>query len=138
MGYPPTTVTSALDLRLMGPDSETLSVPASLRYVPSDPYAVHVTFHAGGDETIEWVFARDLLGAGLHERTGGGDVTVWPVGRGRTRALCIELSSPSGRAVFEASLAGIVDFVSRSYDAVPPGRETEQLDLDGTITRLLG
>jgi hypothetical protein len=121
----------------MGPDSETLSVPASLRYVPSDPYAVHVTFHAGGDETIEWVFARDLLGAGLHQRTGDGDVAVWPVGRSQADTVCIELSSPSGRAVFEASLDDIVDFVSRSYDAVPPGQEGQQLDLDGTVARLL-
>lgn len=135
--FSPATVTSSLDLRLVMPGSEAVPVPAALRYDSSDPYAVHVTFHTGVGEEVEWVFARELLSSGLHHRTGDGDVTVWPSGSRRSRTLCIGLTSPSGSAVFEAPAEAILDFLTRSYGAVPPGAESAYVDVDNTLTRLL-
>ncbi len=45
----PTTVEVETSLRLVAPDATALPVRASLRYDPSDPYAVHVLFHAETD-----------------------------------------------------------------------------------------
>ena len=47
-------------------------------YSGSDPYAVRMAFHVGTDEPVEWIFARDLLAAGIESRQGEGDVQVWP------------------------------------------------------------
>ena len=47
-------------------------------YSGSDPYAVRMAFHVGTDEPVEWIFARDLLAAGIESRQGEGDVHVWP------------------------------------------------------------
>ena len=76
-----TTVSCELHLRLVVSSESSLPVPAGLRYDTADPYAVHATFHTGAEETVEWVFARDLLAEGLHRPTGTGDVRVWPVAR---------------------------------------------------------
>ncbi len=56
-----TTVSCELHLRLVVSSESSLPVPAGLRYDTADPYAVHATFHTGAEETVEWVFARDLL-----------------------------------------------------------------------------
>ena len=69
-----TTVSCELHLRLVVSSESSLPVPAGLRYDTADPYAVHATFHTGAEETVEWVFARDLLAEGLHRPTGTGDV----------------------------------------------------------------
>lgn len=55
-----TTVSCELHLRLVVSSESSLPVPAGLRYDTADPYAVHATFHTGAEETVEWVFARDL------------------------------------------------------------------------------
>ena len=47
-------------------------------YSGKDPYAVRMAFHVGTDEPVEWIFARDLLAAGIESRQGEGDVQVWP------------------------------------------------------------
>src|ERR671933_682397 len=78
-----TTVSCELHLRLVVSSESSLPVPAGLRYDTADPYAVHATFHTGAEETVEWVFARDLLAEGLHRPTGTGP----PPLRSRSGAL---------------------------------------------------
>ncbi len=56
MSTRPGTVTAQIELRLVVPGSASLPVLADLRYEVSDPYAVHVAFHTGGSETVEWTF----------------------------------------------------------------------------------
>src|ERR671920_481267 len=73
----PSTVVHEVDLRLVAPGDEGLRLTATLRYQPSDPYAVEATFRAG-DEAISWVLGRDLLGEGLARVSGEGDVGVGP------------------------------------------------------------
>ena len=137
----PTTVCSELQLQLVVPGTSSLPVRAELRYEPMDPYAVTVVFHvgsgAGGDDVVEWTFARQLLGDGVCTAAGEGDVQVWPSSSGGDAVVCLSLSSPSGRALFEVPLRALADFLARTYDAVPTGTETDHVDVDGELSLLL-
>lgn len=135
----PTTVEVETSLRLVAPDATALPVRANLRYDPADPYAVHVLFHAesAGGEAVGWSFARELLVAGLDEPAGIGDVRVWPWATPRGDFVALALSSPDGNALFEVPRNVLVRFLRRTYVVVPRGRETDQLDVEATVTRLL-
>ena len=87
---------------------------------------------------MQWVFARDLLQAGTEHPTGDGDVTCWPATISGERVICIALRSPSGQALLEAPASDIHEFLQRSYEVVPTGKEAEFLDIDGLIRDLLG
>jgi hypothetical protein len=138
MGAPVTTVTAELGLRLVLPDSPSLPVLATLRYVAADPYAISVKFHTGADGgAVEWSFARQLLTDGATHPVGDGDVRVWPTHREDRALICLSLSSPSGSALFETSLSEVVEFLSRSYAAVPTGCESEFVDVDAELALLL-
>ncbi|MFZ5852480.1 MAG: SsgA family sporulation/cell division regulator [Actinomycetota bacterium] len=128
-------VSAAIDVRLVVSGEHRLAVPVDLRYDPSDPYAVHATFHAG-DNAVEWVFARSLLADGMYRPSGEGDVRVWPGGLGG-QAVLIALTSPDGAALVEAPRAALAAFVARTYAVVPGGTEGSHLDLDRAIGRLL-
>ena len=106
-----TTVSCELHLRLVVSSESSLPVPAGLRYDTADPYAVHATFHTGAEETVEWVFARDLLAEGLHRPTGTGDVRVWPSRSHGQGVVCIALSSPEGEALLEAPARALESFL---------------------------
>ena len=75
----------------------------SLRYAPSDPYAVSVVFPAGPSATsVTWTFDRDLLRVGVHRRTGLGDVQIWPAADDALTGgavTYVELTAPGGRAL---------------------------------------
>jgi hypothetical protein len=49
----------------------------------------------------------------------------------------LSLSSPSGRALFEVPLAELVEFLSRTYNAVPTGSESDYVDVDAELALLL-
>jgi len=114
-----TTVSCELHLRLVVSSESSLPVPAGLRYDTADPYAVHATFHTGAEETVEWVFARDLLAEGLHRPTGTGDVRVWPSRSHGQGVVCIALSSPEGEALLEAPARALESFLKRTDASVP-------------------
>ena len=73
-----TTISAELGLKLVVPQQTIVPLVASMYYSGSDPYAVRMAFHVGTDEPVEWIFARDLLAAGIEARQGEGDVQVWP------------------------------------------------------------
>jgi hypothetical protein len=139
----PATVTSELELRLVVPGGAPLPVVAGIRYDPTDPYAVHVGFHTGpspdapDDEVVEWTFARQLLTDGVTRDVGEGDVQVWPSQTSGRPVVCLALSSPSGRALFEVPLGALVEFLTRTYAAVPTGSESNHVDLDAELALLL-
>jgi hypothetical protein len=137
----PAQVVSELALRLVVPDRATLPVAASLRFVTSDPYAVHVTFRTGrhsDDPNVVWTFARQLLADGLTGPAGMGDVRVWPITERRGRVVALALCSPSGEALFEVPRDALSDFLQRTYAEVPPGYEDRHFDIDAEIAVLLG
>src|SRR5436190_23559321 len=115
-----TTISAELGLKLVVPQQTIVPLVASMYYSGSDPYAVRMVFHAGTDEPVEWIFARDLLAAGLGKPSGLGDVRAWPSPSGAgdgEPVLNIVLSSPFGRAHFETRLTAVAEFLHRTYDA---------------------
>jgi hypothetical protein len=141
------TVSAELGLRLVVPPQIVVPLVASLSYSSEDPYAIRVAFQVGADESVEWVFARDLLSRGLEGRTGLGDVRVWPAdvqedpdtgARRRARGvLNIELSSPFGQARFEAPVRDVANFLDRTYRVVPAGRESSFVDVEAELAAIL-
>jgi Streptomyces sporulation and cell division protein, SsgA len=145
-----TTISAELGLRLVVPQQTIVPLVASLYYSGSDPYAVRMAFHVGTDEPVEWIFARDLLAAGIESRQGEGDVQVWPspmscaeagdpdgIGETGGKILNIELSSPFGQAHFEAPAQAMSAFLKRTYQIVPPGRESGYIDIETELNDLL-
>ncbi len=49
----------------------------------------------------------------------------------------IVLSSPFGRAHFEAPMAATAEFLRRTYDAIPAGREGDFFDVGRELDSLL-
>jgi hypothetical protein len=133
----PQFVTAELGLRLVVPDGSPVPVTAGIRYDAADPYAVSVTFFTGAAEPVRWTFARQLLTDGVERSVGEGDVRVWPAQTDNNPVVYVALSSPSGRALFEATLGDVVDFLSRTYLAVPTGSESDFVDVAAELSVLL-
>ncbi|HEY3735655.1 MAG TPA: SsgA family sporulation/cell division regulator [Streptosporangiaceae bacterium] len=132
-----TTVSAELGLMLVVPQHATVPLVASLFYSGDDPYAVRMAFHVGTDEPVEWIFARDLLAAGMTETAGEGDVRVWPSDDNGQPVLNIVLSSPFGQAHFEAPQSAMQEFLGRTFEAIPAGHEGEYFDFGGELDSLL-
>jgi hypothetical protein len=146
-------ISAELGLGLVGPQHTIVPLTAGLYYTSRDPYAIQIAFHVGTDEPVEWTLARDLLEAALHSREGIGDVQAWPsvatgdpdagegdAGEGDaagTRILNIVMTSPFGRAQFEAPAATVASFLHRTYEIVPVGEESLFMDFDAELTELL-
>ena len=135
----PSSVSSELQLRLVVPGAAALPVRADVDYDVTDPYAVSVAFHTGasGGEVVSWTFARQLLSDGVSVPAGEGDVQVWPSSGDSGAVVCLSLSSPSGRALFEVPLGDLVEFLGRTYEAVPTGTESDHVDVDAELALLL-
>ncbi len=136
----PTSVSTQLQLRLVVPGAASLPVRAGLRYDVSDPYAVSVAFHTGGSsdgDSVEWTFARSLLTEGVTAPVGDGDVQVWPSSSAGAPVVCLSLSSPSGKALFEVPLPELAEFLGQTYAAVPTGSESDHVDVDAELALLL-
>ncbi|MEU5388258.1 SsgA family sporulation/cell division regulator [Kitasatospora cineracea] len=102
---------------------------------PADPYADLPTEPSPGPaDGVEWVFARQLLAAGLDLPSGEGDVHVRPALGTRT---VVELRSPEGVALLQFDRADLRRFLWHSYLAVPEGRELSHLDCDRALAELL-
>ena len=150
-----TTISAELGLKLVVPQQTIVPLVASMYYSGSDPYAVRMAFHVGTDEPVEWIFARDLLAAGIESRQGDGDVHVWPstasvaetgdldligtaeAGETQGKILNIELSSPFGQAHFEAPAEAMSAFLRRTYQIVPAGQESRHIDIETELNELL-
>lgn len=113
------------------------SIPATLHYDLSDPFAVRMTFPApatleGVD--VSWTFARELLTAGLSATRGEGDVRVRPYGWDRT---VLEFRAPEGTAVVHVRSDKIRTFLAATAELVPTGHEHLHLDLDHDLAQLM-
>jgi len=126
-----------LEVRLVLSPERCLPVPARLTYRASDPYAAHIDFHISSGVPVTWTFARELLIEGVFRACGEGDVRVWPAKVNGRDALCVALSSPDGDALLEMPSGAVSRWLERTLRAVPPGRESEALGLDGALAELL-
>ncbi|WP_059012416.1 SsgA family sporulation/cell division regulator [Streptomyces specialis] len=132
-----TIIERELDLHLVLSPGHSVPVPALLRYRSDDPFAVHVTFHLGSDAPVHWTFARDLLVEGVFRPSGQGDVLLWPARWDGRNVVWLSLRSPDGDALLRAPAAALSAWLEHTMRLVPPGTETERIDVDGELRELL-
>ncbi|GGZ75766.1 SsgA family sporulation/cell division regulator [Streptomyces subrutilus] len=126
-----------LELKLVVSPERSVAVPARLRYLTEDPYAVHITFHTGSSAPVNWTFARELLVEGVFRPCGHGDVRIWPTKIDNRAVLCLALSSPDGDALLEAPAPLVSAWLESTLRTVPPGTEAGRLGLDAALELLL-
>lgn len=129
----------SLDLRVECVDDHGMrhELDVVLGYHRNDPYAVTMTFATAEGELV-WTFGRDLLAHGVSVPTGQGDVHVAPaIGVNGRPTVQIELSSPDGHLVLEARGQDLRAFLAKCSSVVPAGAESDQIDVDDLIARLL-
>ncbi|MGW7365839.1 SsgA family sporulation/cell division regulator [Streptomyces sp. NPDC054841] len=114
-------------------------VPVNLCYSTEDPLAVSLAFRAspGGPSGtgVVWVFARDLLAAGIRTAAGAGDVRVLPSSWQETD---VELISPDGVCVVRFYTDELNGFLRRTYVLCPPGSEECGDSLERMLAGILG
>jgi sporulation and cell division protein SsgA len=131
-----TSVTCEIHLRLLVDADSAETVPTTLAYRPSDPYAVYLTVHTTSGP-VEWIFARELLHDGRHRPAGVGDLHVAPgTDENGLAHVSIELRTPDGDAILHADPEDISAFLADTFLAVPPGRESALLDIDAALAIL--
>ncbi|MEV0171589.1 SsgA family sporulation/cell division regulator [Streptomyces sp. NPDC050803] len=126
-----------VEARLVAAAPRMQSIPATLHYDRSDPFAVRMTFPAPATlEGVEvcWTFSRELLTEGLTESVGHGDVRVRPYGYDRT---VLEFHAPEGTAVVHVRTGEMRRFLDATSALVPVGLEHLQLDLDHDLAELM-
>ncbi|MFF4349952.1 SsgA family sporulation/cell division regulator [Streptomyces sp. NPDC001530] len=132
------TVACELPVRLVVSHELSLPLHMGLRYEAADPFAVRAAFSPVGDgPMVEWVFARDVLAQALTGHAGHGDVRMWPADGEGQRVLYIALNSPAGSALLEVPARGVEFFLRDTQSVVPPGTESDRLDLDSELAHLL-
>ncbi|WBP85013.1 SsgA family sporulation/cell division regulator [Kitasatospora cathayae] len=124
------------------PDSAAPDVPveAELRFDASLPYAACLAFPltacqcTGDAARVCWYFSRELLNEGRLGPAGSGDVKVRP---GSAGEVLITLRGPDGGALVSAPEDLVTAFLSDSFALVPAGSESDHLDVDAALARLL-
>ncbi|MEV6118722.1 SsgA family sporulation/cell division regulator [Streptomyces sp. NPDC052109] len=120
--------------------SATQALPVEVRfsYDAADPFAVRMDFTGCAGVAAPWVFARDLLYAGLQELSGIGHVRVWPDrrrhGAGSIRIL---LNGREGTAVLRVPAAPFEKWLTKTFSVVPAGTEQDHLYWDDVVRELL-
>ncbi|MCS0637982.1 SsgA family sporulation/cell division regulator [Streptomyces sp. LP05-1] len=132
-----TVIEQAVQARLVAPAPRMETVPATLRYDLTDPFAVRMSFPApatleGVD--VAWAFSRELLARGVEEPAGVGDVRIRPFGYDRT---VVEFHAPEGVAMVHIRTSEVRRFLKRAQQLVPAGSEHRFLDFDEDLARLL-
>ncbi len=111
------------------------AVTVELGYNAADPFAMSFTFLTS--TPVTWTFARDLIGTGIYEPTGEGDVHVWPcLSSNGSAVVIVELSSPEGSIMIECELRPMASFLRRTHACVAPGTEADHLNLDAELAAL--
>ena len=130
-------VTESVELEFVDPQGEATSIEADLVYDPADPYAVTMVFRTGVQEVL-WTFGRELLDGGRYEPTGDGDVHVWPcLSSHGSAVVIIELCSPDGELLVQASSRSVDHFVTAMMESVPDGQESNFVDFDDELAEIL-
>jgi hypothetical protein len=112
------------------------TLPIELIYDPSDPWAIVMIPRA--QQSVPWIFARELLDEGLvarqdGESTGEGDVVFV---RTNYDVLTVTLRTPWGRADIAMSVEVLIDFLEDTYDQVYPGEEASLIDWTVELSRV--
>ncbi|MFC8450752.1 SsgA family sporulation/cell division regulator [Kitasatospora sp. NPDC057223] len=148
-----TAVEQVVQARLIISTQRSVPMRVTLRYRVVDPLAVRMAFPAeysldevppdgapdgsvqGAGHEVEWVFARQLLAAGLDGPAGIGDVHIRPALAART---VVELRAAEGVALLQFDCPELRRFLWRSFLVVAEGEEHQYLDADRALAELLG
>ncbi|MFI5584564.1 SsgA family sporulation/cell division regulator [Amycolatopsis sp. NPDC051758] len=107
------------------------SIECYWEYTTADPWAVVLQLNG-----VRWLFARDLLRAGLTEPAGDGDVEVMPDTGGNPGLLNVRLSSPSGSVRLPVARGTVTSLLEAAYALVPAGCEAAAVDWPAEWARL--
>lgn len=131
-----TIITERLTAYLVIGEAPGIDFTVTASYDGRDPYAVRLDFPVFSPDghLLTWVFGRALLDEGLVTPTGDGDVRLWPSG---PDLLMLELRSESGAARIGLSARQVRAFLFLSYAEVPPGYESEYVEIDQLVHDLL-
>ncbi len=129
------TVTTQLMLSVSAATGDA-RLEAELRYDAGDPLAVSLAIGTQCDEPVVWVFARDLLAAGIAGPTGEGDITIEPTGDGGMQDVRITLATDC-LATLLAPRDRVVEFLVETFTRIPSGSEFDAVDFDAEIASLL-
>ncbi|MGW0777515.1 SsgA family sporulation/cell division regulator [Streptomyces sp. NPDC002835] len=117
----------------------TVPVRACLAYSADDPYTVYLDSHTDAKTPVTWALSRELLTTGTKRRAGAGDVLVYPGSDADSVYLLLaDRGTGTGDALLRAQASDVEAFLRWSERIVPPGRESEYLDMDALIEQLLG
>jgi hypothetical protein len=131
-------ISCPLPVDLLTADGERLPLSGDLSFDSTDPIAVKLSIRAAVDKTVIWIFARELLDAGLHGGAGEGDVRVRTTHTIRGKRLTVVLASPDGVADLELPAHRVAAFLRHTYDVVPAEAEGDSIDWSSEIDALLG
>ncbi|MFJ6792704.1 SsgA family sporulation/cell division regulator [Streptomyces sp. NPDC091268] len=111
-------------------------LPIVLSHTPDDPLAVQLRILVTEAEPplATWVFARDLLAAGLTAPSGEGDVRISPHGR---EATDITLVSPQTWCVIRLPSSPVQDFIAGTHATAHHARHRIDTSLSHMLTKLL-
>lgn len=98
------------------------NIPVTVTYHTADPYAIHLAFPCHG---TAWVFARDLLIAGMHGTAGEGDVLIE---RTTTAGVQVTLRSPYGRLALMFRVDDLQAVLTATTRLVPVGTERMEIN----------
>lgn len=139
MLHPARTITTPLPLVVTTGAGEA-ELNAELRYDPADPFAVSLAIGTEIGDPVVWVFARDLLSAGVGSPQGEGDITIEPDYASDLdsdeRMLRITLATDC-LATMLAPASLVVEFLVETFTVVPTGSELDRVDFDAEIAALL-
>lgn len=114
--------------------SSSSAIDSEWSYSRDAPWSVQVAFPSGG-VAVRWVFARELLVAGVDGWAGLGDVRLGPAPR-RDRGPRITMLHVGGQGrVVPVSLdtQALESFVHATTQIVPFGAESRQQDWDAAL-----
>jgi hypothetical protein len=129
-------VTAELSARMLWPGSGSVAARVLLQFSSADPLAVLMTIRVRGFDPNTWIFARELLDDGLRRMSGVGAVTVAPCPNAPTVLLHVTLRDAVSDAALELRGAVVAEFLSRTYETVPRGREGLFLVVDDDVSAL--
>ncbi|MFD0022639.1 SsgA family sporulation/cell division regulator [Streptomyces sp. NPDC058382] len=133
-----TVIEQSVQARMVASAPQMETLPAVLQYDRADPFAIRMAFPAPATlegAAVSWEFSRELLAAGMETPAGMGDVRIRPFGYDRT---VLEFHAAEGVAMVHVRTCDLRRFLRRTHQSVPVGAEHRFLDLDRSLTDLLG
>lgn len=123
---------------------DTDHIPVTFVFNPDMPIEVRMLFHYddnddGQGDTVEWVFARDLLNYGMEAPSGMSDVVVWP----EDSYLVIQLTGRHVLTLVEYTVKcrfsydTVLAFLTESYALVSRANEESCVNVDHAINKIL-